>query len=199
MSTKVIEASKLDNGFWQITILDPITNTGKTLYDSQFYRVNNRDINLKNYPFSDINNSHLYFDKSYSPKFIAQLIYLYKTFAFENGILDYDILKIDKELKKQGITLSKYGLLKINSNSVYPCIDIEPYPLEHQFKCLNDEGTVENVKDINNYQIEVPLLKKFVELGDSRVNMSIWNFLNVTVTGVIFFLVIFLLVIRIDK
>jgi hypothetical protein len=57
------------------------------------FRVNNKNINLKNYIYTDADNSYLYFDKSFSPKFIAQLLYLYTTFAYENGILDKSYVK----------------------------------------------------------------------------------------------------------
>jgi hypothetical protein len=125
---KVISSQKLDNGYWQITIIDPIIQGSKTLMDIQFYRVNNKDINLKNYIYADADNSYIYFNKSFTPKFIAQLIYLYTTFAYNNGILDKDILKIERELYNQGLSLSKYGLSQINSKTLYSCLDIDPYP-----------------------------------------------------------------------
>ena len=97
---KIVQSDKLDNGYWQITVLDPVTQNPTIIRDTQFYQVSNRDINLKNYPYSSLDNNQLYFDKSYTPEFIAQLVYLYTTFAYTNGILDKDVSKITKMIFK---------------------------------------------------------------------------------------------------
>lgn len=150
---KVVEANKLDNGYWQITILDPITQNPTIIRDVQFYQVSNYDINLKNYPYTSLDNNYIYFDRSYTPKFIAQLIYLYTTFAYTNGILDKDVTKITKMLANQGLTITKYGLSKINDSTILPCITIDPNPSELKFKCVNDDGSLIETSElsVDNY------------------------------------------------
>jgi len=196
MTSKVVQANKLDNGYWQIVVLDNINQTVRTITNTSFYRVNNKDIKLKNYIYADPDNSYVYFDKSYSPKFIAQLIYLYLTFAKENSIPDNDVLQIDKQLNFQGLTLSKYGISKININTIYPCIDIDPYPKSLQFQCLNDKGVIVSNDEI---QAKVPYLKNIAEFGQTKVVLSLWNFSYVVCGGVLVFLVIFLFVMRTEK
>ena len=128
MANRVVERNKLDNGFWQITVLDAVTKNRKKVVDEntglplEFYQVNNLDFKLKNYPYIEVDDSNIYFEKKYSPMFIAELIYLFLTFAKENNIRDNDLLKIDTELTNQGYTLSKYGIYKINMDTVYPCL-----------------------------------------------------------------------------
>jgi hypothetical protein len=198
MSTNsVITAQKLDNGYWQITIFDPITQGSKTITDVQFYRVKNKDINLKNYIYTDANNEYIYFNRSYSPKFIAQLVYLYSTFAYNNGILDKDILKIERELNNQGITLSKYGLSQINDKTIYSCLDIDPYPESLRFKCLSDRGILveKNIPDTSNYLF----LRDIINLGETEVKVNVWNFSYIVFGGVAFFMIVFLYVMRVDK
>ena len=196
-SNKVISAQKLDNGYWQITIIDSVTNGSKLLVDFQFYRVNNKDINLKNYIYADADNSYLYFDKSFTPKFIAQLIYLYTTFAYNNGILDKDILKIERELYNQGLSLSKYGLSQINSKTLYSCLDIDPYPENVRFKCLSNNGAI--------VEKNVPIKSKYIfineimNFGDTEIKVNLWNFSYIVFGGVAFFMIIFLFVMRVDK
>ena len=157
MTSKVVQANKLDNGYWQITVLDNIDKTTKLISDTNFYRVSNKGINLKNYIYEDADNSYLYFDSSFTPKFIAQLIYLYITFSNENNIPDRDLIKIDKRLNFLGYTVTSYGISKININTIYPCLDIDPYPKELHFQCLDDSGqlVVDNEEVINN----IPYLK----------------------------------------
>jgi len=157
MTTKVLEANKLENGYWQITVLDNIDQTTKLISDTNFYRVSNKDAKLKNYIYEDADNSYIYFDSSFTPKFIAQLIYLYITFSDENNIPDRDILKIDKKLNFLGYTVTSYGISKININTIYPCLDIDPYPKELHFQCLDDSGqlVIDNedvVKNIPYYK-----------------------------------------------
>jgi len=198
MSTnKVISAQKLDNGYWQITVLDPITQGSKVLVDLQFYRISNKNINLKNYIYADIDNSFLYFNKSFTPKFIAQLIYLYTTFAYNNGILDKDILKIENELSNQGTSLSKYGLSQINSKTLYSCLEIDPYPENLRFKCLSNEGTLveKHVPEMSNYLF----LKDIINLGETEIKVNLWNFSYIIFGGVAFFMIVFLFVMRVDK
>jgi hypothetical protein len=196
-TNKVVSAEKLDNGYWIITIIDPDNQKPKVLLDLQFYRVSNRDINLKNYIYADIDNSNLYFNKSYTPKFIAQLIYLYSGFAYTNGILDKDILKIEKELTKQGLTLSKYGLSKINDKTIYPCLNIDPYPDNLKFKCLSDDGkiTEKYTPLLSNYLF----IKDIVNLGETEITVNLWNFAYIVFGGVAFFMIVFLFTMRIDK
>jgi len=144
MSNKVIAANKLDNQYWEITVIDPINKSTKKVINSttglpiEFYRVLN-NFQLKNYPYSELDNNYIYFEKRYTPKFIAKLIYLFLTFAKENNIEDNDLLKIDAELNKQGLTLSKYGIYKIKSDMIYPCLTINPYPKSLHYKC----GTID--------------------------------------------------------
>jgi len=197
MVNKIVAANKLDNGYWQITVLDNATQQRNVISDMEFYRVNNKDARFKNYIYEDANNSYIYFDKSYSPKFIAQLIYLYSNFAYENGILDRDILKIDTELNKQGLTLSKYGLTEIDSKTVYPCLDINPYPKDLQFNCINDSGKVieKYIEHNTNYEF----LTNILNMGEKTINISLWNFSYIVCGGVLFFLIIFLFVMRTDK
>jgi hypothetical protein len=194
---KVISSQKLDNGYWQITIIDPIIQGSKTLMDIQFYRVNNKDINLKNYIYADADNSYIYFNKSFTPKFIAQLIYLYTTFAYNNGILDKDILKIERELYNQGLSLSKYGLSQINSKTLYSCLDIDPYPENVRFKCLSNNGAI--------VEKNIPIKSKYIfineimNFGDTEIKVNLWNFSYIVFGGVAFFMIIFLFVMRVDK
>jgi len=196
MANKVIEAKQLDNNYWQITVIDPVSMSSKVITSTQFYRVNNKNINLKNYIYTDADNSYLYFDKSFSPKFIAQLLYLYTTFAYENGILDKSYVKIEKELTNKGFTLSKYGVSKINLKTVFPCIDISPYPEELYFKCLDDDGIIIENADI---QDKVPYLKNLVNFGQTKISISLWNFMYITFGGVAVFLIIFLFVMKTEK
>jgi hypothetical protein len=194
---KIVEAEKLDNSYWQITILDPVTQKPNKIRDLQFYQVSNSNINLKNYPYSSLDNKYIYFDKSYTPEFISQLIYLYTTFAYTNGILDKDINKITNTLKEQGLTMTSYGISQINDSIVLPCINIEPYPKELQFKCLNDSGDVMKESDIpvNNYGY----LLNIFNMGNTKITVSLWNFSYIIFGGLAMFLIIFLLVLRIDK
>jgi hypothetical protein len=194
---KIVQADKLDNGYWQITILDPVTQTDNKIRDMQFYQVSNKNINLKNYPYSSLDNKYIYFDKSYTPEFISQLIYLYTTFAYTNGILDKDVTKITNTLKDQGLTMTKYGISQINDSIVLPCIDIDPYPKELYFKCLNDNGDIliENNIPNNNYEY----LTGIFNFGQKKVTVSLWNFSYIVFGGLAVFLIIFLLVMRIDK
>lgn len=196
MTSKVVQANKLDNGFWEIVVLDNINQTTRTITNTSFYRLNNKDIKLKNYIYADPDNSYIYFDKSYQPKFIAQLIYLYLTFAKENNILDNDVLEIYKQLDYQGLGLSKYGISKININTIYPCIDVDPYPKELQFQCLNDKTEIVTNDEIHG---KVPYLKNMVDFGQTKIVLSLWNFSYVVCAGVLVFLVIFLFVMRTDK
>ena len=196
--SKIVQADKLDNGYWKITILDPVTQVPTLIRDLQFYQVSNKDINLKNYPYSSLDNKYIYFDKSYTPEFISQLIYLYTTFAYTNGILDKDVNKISSTLTSQGLTMTKYGISQINDSLVLPCIDINPYPRELQFKCLNDDGNlVKESEDmtINNYGY----LTGIFNFGHKKVTISLWNFSYIVFGGLAMFLIIFLLVLRIDK
>ena len=194
---KVISSQKLDNGYWQITIIDPINQGSKTLMDVQFYRISNKDINLKNYIYADADNSHIYFNKSFTPKFIAQLIYLYTKFAYNNGILDKDILKIERELYNQGTSLSKYGLSQINSKTIYSCLDIDPYPENVRFKCLSNNGALveKNVPIKSNYIF----INDIMNFGETEVKVNLWNFSYIVFGGVAFFMIIFLFVMRVDK
>ena len=196
--SKIVQTDKLDNGYWQITILDPVTQTPKTIRDMQFYQVSNKDINLKNYPYTSLDNKYIYFDKSYTPEFISQLIYLYTTFAYTNGILDKDVNKINKTLKEQGLSMTKYGISQINSSIVLPCINIDPYPQELTFRCLNDNGEVKKEDKIvpyNNYEY----ITNIFNFGQKKITVSLWNFSYIIFGGLAFFLIIFLLVLRIDK
>jgi len=194
---KIVEVDKLDNGYWQITVLDPVTQTPNKIRDLQFYQVSNKNINLKNYPYSSLDNKYIYFDKSYTPEFISQLIYLYTTFAYTNGILDKDINKITATLREQGLTMTKYGISQINDSIVLPCIEIDPYPNELQFKCLNDNGDVmkESEIPVNNYGF----LLNIFNMGNTKITVSLWNFSYIIFGGLAMFLIIFLLVLRIDK
>ena len=196
MTSKVVQANKLDNGYWEIVVLDNINQTTKTITNTSFYRLNNKDIKLKNYIYADADNSYIYFDKSYQPKFIAQLIYLYLTFAKENNILDNDVLEIYKQLDYQGLRLSKYGISKININTIYPCIEVDPYPKELQFQCLNDKSVIVTNDEIHE---KIPYLKNMVDFGQTKIVLSLWNFSYVVCAGVLVFLVIFLFVMRTDK
>ena len=194
---KVISSQKLDNGYWQITVIDPIIQGSKTLSDIQFYRVSNKEINLKNYIYADADNSYIYFNKSFTPKFIAQLIYLYTTFAYNNGILDKDILKIERELYNQGLSLSKYGLSQINSKTIYSCLDIDPYPENMRFKCLSNNGAiVEKVVPIKSNYI---FINDIMNFGETEIKVNLWNFSYIVFGGVAFFMIIFLFVMRVDK
>jgi len=195
--SKIIQADKLDNGYWQITILDPTTQVPNKIRDLQFYQVSNKHINLKNYPYSSLDNKYLYFDKSYTPEFISQLIYLYTTFAYTNGILDKDVNKISATLKEQGLTMTKYGISQINESLILPCIDINPYPTELQYKCLNDDGNIikEDETNINNYKY----LTGIFNFGHKKITVSLWNFSYIVFGGLALFLIIFLLVMHIDK
>ena len=196
MANKVIQADKLDNGYWQITVIDPVTISSKKITTTEFYRVDNKDIKIKNYVYADADNSYIYFDKSFTPKFIAQLIYLYSIFARDNNIYDNDIIKIDKELNNQGFTLSKYGISKININTVYPCIDIDPYPKDLYYKCLKDDGTIIEEVEIQN---KIPYLKDIVNIGQTKISMTLLNFIYITFSGVAIFLIIFLFIYKTDK
>jgi hypothetical protein len=194
---KIVEVEKLDNGYWQLTTLDPVTQTPNKIRDLQFYQVSNKSINLKNYPYSSLDNSYIYFDKSYSPEFISQLIYLYTTFAYTNGILDKDVNKITSTLKDQGLTMTKYGISQINDSIVLPCIDINPYPIELQFKCLNDSGDV--IKESEKYSNNYGYVTGLFNFGHTKITVSLWNFSYIIFGGLAMFLIIFLLVLRIDK
>ena len=197
MTSKVVQANKLDNGYWQITVLDNIDKTTKLISDTNFYRVSNKRINLKNYIYEDADNSYLYFDSSFTPKFIAQLIYLYITFSNENNIPDRDLIKIDKRLNFLGYTVTSYGISKININTIYPCLDIDPYPKELHFQCLDDSGqlVVDNEEVINN----IPYLKGIMNFTNKKIVLSLSNFMYVVCGGVLVFLIIFLFVMRTDR
>jgi len=197
-SNKVISAQKLDNGYWQITIIDSVTQGSKLLVDFQFYRVSNKNINLKNYIYADADNSFLYFDKSYTPKFIAQLIYLYTTFAYNNGILDKDVLKIEKALDNQGLSLSKYGLSQINEKTIYPCLTIDPYPDTLQFRCLSDNVNLV-IKQNDSIFSKYTFLNDLINFGDMEITVNLWNFTYIVFGGVAVFIIIFLFTMRIDK
>ena len=194
---KIVQADKLDNGYWQITIMDPVTQTPNIIRDLQFYQVSNKDINLKNYPYSSLDNSMLYFDKSYTPQFISQLIYLYTTFAYTNGILDKDVTKISKTLTEQGLTMTKYGISQINDRTVLPCITIDPYPKELYFKCLNDDGNIVENPQISYYNYGY--IKDLLNIGQTKVTVSLWNFSYIVFCGISLFLIVFLFVMRVDK
>ena len=197
MTSKVVQANKLDNGYWQITVLDNIDKTTKLISDTNFYRVSNKGINLKNYIYEDADNSYLYFDSSFTPKFIAQLIYLYITFSNENNIPDRDLIKIDKKLNFLGYTVTSYGISKININTIYPCLDIDPYPKELHFQCLDDSGqlVVDNEEVINN----IPYFKGIMNFTNKKIVLTLSNFMYVVCGGVLVFLIIFLFVMRTDK
>lgn len=194
---KIVEANKLDNGYWQITILDPVTQNPTIVRDIQFYQVSNTDANLKNYPYSSLDNKYLYFDKSYTPKFISQLIYLYSTFAYTNGILDKDVSKITQTLTNQGLTMTKYGISQINDSLVLPCIRIDPSPPELEFKCLSNDGNiVENSETpIYNYWY----IKNILNFGNTKITVSLWNFSYIVFGAMGLFLIITLFVLRTDK
>jgi hypothetical protein len=197
MTSKVVQANKLDNGYWQITVLDNIDKTTKLISDTNFYRVSNKGINLKNYIYEDADNSYLYFDSSFTPKFIAQLIYLYITFSNENNIPDRDLLKIDKKLNFLGYTVTSYGISKININTIYPCLDIDPYPKELHFQCLDDSGhlVVDNEELVNN----IPYFKGIMNFTNKKIVLTLSNFMYVVCGGVLVFLIIFLFIMRTDK
>jgi hypothetical protein len=197
MTSKVVQANKLDNGYWQITVLDNIDKTTKLISDTNFYRVSNKGINLKNYVYEDADNSYLYFDSSFTPKFIAQLIYLYITFSNENNIPDRDLLKIDKKLNFLGYTVTSYGISKLNINTIYPCLNIDPYPKELHFQCLDDSGqlVVDNDEVVNN----IPYFKGIMNFTNKKIVLSLSNFMYVVCGGVLVFLIIFLFVMRTDK
>jgi hypothetical protein len=197
MTSKVVQANKLDNGYWQITVLDNIDKTTKLISDTNFYRVSNKGINLKNYIYEDADSSYLYFDSSFTPKFIAQLIYLYITFSNENNIPDRDLLKIDKKLNFLGYTVTSYGISKININTIYPCLNIDPYPKELYFQCLDDSGqlVVDNKEVVNN----IPYFKSIMNFTDKKIVLSLSNFMYVVCGGVLVFLIIFLFVMRTEK
>ena len=197
MTSKVVQANKLDNGYWQITVLDNIDKTTKLISDTNFYRVSNKGINLKNYIYEDADNSYLYFDSSFTPKFIAQLIYLYITFSNENNIPDRDLIKIDKKLNFLGYTVTSYGISKININTIYPCLNIDPYPKELHFQCLDDSGqlVVDNEEVVNN----IPYFKGIMNFTNKKIVLTLSNFMYVVCGGVLVFLIIFLFVMRTDK
>ena len=194
---KVVEANKLDNGYWQITILDPITQNPTIIRDVQFYQVSNYDINLKNYPYTSLDNNYIYFDRSYTPKFIAQLIYLYTTFAYTNGILDKDVTKISKMLANQGLTITKYGISQINDSTILPCITIDPNPSELKFKCVNDDGSLIETSElsVDNYWF----VKNIFNFGQKKITVSLWNFSYIVFGAIGLFLIVFLFVMRTDK
>lgn len=194
---KVVETNKLDNGYWQLTILDPVTQNPVIVRDMQFYQVSNSDVNLKNYPYTSLDNKYIYFDKSYTPKFIAQLLYLYSTFAYTNGILDKDVTKISQKLNEQGLTMTKYGISQISDTDLVPCINIDPKPKELEFKCLSDDGDI-----IEN--TEVPLynywyIKNILNFGQTKITVSLWNFSYIVFSAMGLFMIIFLFVMRTDK
>jgi hypothetical protein len=197
MTSKVVQANKLDNGYWQITVLDNIDKTTKLISDTNFYRVSNKGINLKNYIYEDADNSYLYFDSSFTPKFIAQLIYLYTTFSDENNIPDRDLIKIDKKLNFLGYTVTSYGISKININTIYPCLNIDPYPKELHFQCLDDSGqlVIDNQEIVNN----IPYFKGIMNFTNKKIVLTLSNFMYVVCGGVLVFLIIFLFIMRTDK
>jgi hypothetical protein len=194
---KVVEANKLSNGYWQITILDPITQNPKIIGDLQFYQVSNHDVNLINYPYSSLDNKNLYFDKSYTPKFIAQLLYLYSTFAYTNGILDKDVNKISKKLKDQGLTMTKYGVSQISDTTILPCIVIDPKPQELEFSCLNNDGEVIDNSEMPIYNYWY--IKNLLNIGNTKITVSLWNFSYIVLGALSIFIIITLFVLRIDK
>jgi len=195
--SKIIQADKLDNGYWQITVLDNIDKTTKLISDTNFYRVSNKGINLKNYIYEDADSSYLYFDSSFTPKFIAQLIYLYTTFSDENNIPDRDLIKIDKKLNFLGYTVTSYGISKININTIYPCLNIDPYPKELHFQCLDDSGqlVIDNQEIVNN----IPYFKGIMNFTNKKIVLTLSNFMYVVCGGVLVFLIIFLFIMRTDK
>ena len=197
MTSKVVQANKLDNGYWQITVLDNIDKTTKLISDTNFYRVSNKGINLKNYIYEDADSSYLYFDSSFTPKFIAQLIYLYTTFSDENNIPDRDLIKIDKKLNFLGYTVTSYGISKININTIYPCLNIDPYPKELHFQCLDDSGqlVIDNQEIVNN----IPYFKGIMNFTNKKIVLTLSNFMYVVCGGVLVFLIIFLFIMRTDK
>lgn len=194
---KVVEANKLDNGYWQITILDPVTQNSVIIRDTQFYQVSNNEVNLKNYPYSSLDNKYIYFDRSYKPRFIAQLLYLYSTFAYTNGILDKDVTKISQKLTEQGLTMTKYGISQINDSTVLPCIILDPNPPDLQFKCLNDDGDVVQNSELSFYNYWY--IKDILNFGHKKINVSLWNFSYIVFGAVGVFLIVFLFVMRTDK
>jgi len=194
---KVVETNKLDNGYWQITILDPVTQNPVIVRDIQFYQVSNKDVNLKNYPYTSLDNNYIYFDRSYTPKFISQLLYLYSTFAYTNGILDKDVTKISQKLKEQGITMTKYGISQINDSVILPCIRIDPNPKELEFKCLSDEGDIVQNSEIPLYNYWY--VKNLLNFGQTKITVSLWNFSYIVFGAMGVFMIIFLFVMRTDK
>jgi hypothetical protein len=93
--------------------------------------------------------------------------------------------------------MTKYGISQINDSIVLPCIEIDPYPTELQFKCLNDNGDVmkESEIPVNNYGF----LLNIFNMGNTKITVSLWNFSYIIFGGLAMFLIIFLLVLRIDK
>ena len=166
MANRVVERNKLDNGYWQITVLDAVTKARKQVTEEktglplEFYQVDNQDIKLKNYPYIEVDDSYIYFEKKYTPMFIAELIYLFVTFAKDNDIKDNDMLKIDSELTNQGYTLSKYGIYKINMDTVYPCLKIDPYPEDLHYACekYNNNVSTNNIYMYSTIIISIILI-----------------------------------------
>jgi len=111
--------------------------------------------------------------------------------------LDKDILKIERELYNQGLSLSKYGLSQINSKTLYSCLDIDPYPENVRFKCLSNNGAI--------VEKNVPIKSKYIfineimNFGDTEIKVNLWNFSYIVFGGVAFFMIIFLFVMRVDK
>lgn len=194
---KVVEANKLDNGYWQITILEPTTQNPTIVRDFQFYQVSNKDANLINYPYSSLDNQYLYFDKSYTPKHIARLLYLYSTFAYTNGILDKDVTKIYKKLNEQGLSLAKYGISQINDSMVLPCIAINPNPKELEFTCLSDDGNVIENTEVPFYNYWY--IKNLLNIGNTKITVSIWNFSYIVFGALSLFIIVTLFILRTDK
>ena len=114
-----------------------------------------------------------------------------------NNIPDRDLLKIDKKLNFLGYTVTSYGISKININTIYPCLNIDPYPKELHFQCLDDSGqlVVDNEEVVNN----IPYFKGIMNFTNKKIVLTLSNFMYVVCGGVLVFLIIFLFVMRTDK
>ena len=112
--------------------------------------------------------------------------------------MDKDILKIEKALNDQGLTLSKYGISKINEKTIYPCIDINPSPDTLKYKCLNDSGKLVENKPPSMLS-QYLFLNEIVNFGDMEIKVNLWNFMYIVFGGVAVFIIIFLFTMRIDK
>ena len=85
----------------------------------------------------------------------------------------------------------------LDSNLDKQLLTLANYPIELQFKCLNDSGDVikESEKSSNNYGYVTELFN----FGHTKITVSLWNFSYIIFGGLAMFLIIFLLVLRIDK